>query len=123
MTKSINATPNAIDSPVSDEASARCCMFRQAIFQKDMRSGGRGQEARRRATRCLRHRFRYGMVYFFQGLYTLKLVENFRRMGDQKHRDLFSLARRSQKVDHLLLMGRVNIGRRLIGQQQGGLVG
>jgi hypothetical protein len=32
----MTATPSAIESAVSDEASARCSMFRQAIFQKDI---------------------------------------------------------------------------------------
>ena len=34
ITRIISATPSAIESPVNDDASARCLIFRQAIFQK-----------------------------------------------------------------------------------------
>ena len=51
-------------------------------------------------------------------LHALKLPRHFIGMRHQQHRHILIAAHASQQVDHLLLMRRINIRRRLIRQQQ-----
>jgi len=94
ITRIMSATPSAIDSPVSEDANARCCMFRQAIFQKDMRERS-GVEGQRVEAKSLNVRGRSNLrcaVDFFQVLDAIKLIRDFWGVGYQEHCYVFLFA-------------------------------
>ena len=64
-----------------------------------------------------------GVVDFFQPIDALELPGDFQRVRDHDQRDVFFAARLADQIDDLLLIARVDVGGRLIGQEQARPVG
>ena len=62
-------------------------------------------------------------VDFFQLIHALELAGDFERVGDDDQRDVFLAAGVANQIDDLLLVARIDVGGRLVGQEQAGPVG
>ena len=109
-TATTSITPRAIEIIVSSDATRRCVMLRRAMRNRLMR-------------RPPRSVVEFDLVDLFQPIDPVELAGDFGRVRDHDERDLFLAARLADQIDDLLLVARVDIGRRLVGQKQAGLVG
>jgi hypothetical protein len=60
----------------------------------------------------------HDLIEVFQVFDPFELVGDFVSVGDQEHGDVLVAAHAAQQVDHLLLMGGIDIRRGFISQQQ-----